>query len=280
MARATTALAMCLLLTSCGTKIGYNLVDRMIMWRIDGYLDLDRQQKALLKDQVKTLHQWHRVEVLPQHINQLKAVSAAIESDTLDYALVDRTTQDLIQIWQSAMAQLSPIAADVLIDLRSEQIDHLLKKLRDDIADDEEALVERTQQESTEKRQENLEDFFDKWWGSLRDDQKLRIEQTVSEVIDLSAMELQHRRQWLQKFEAALEIRHGPQADFQSQIDALFIEPEQWWSEQYRVANKANDRLRIQLTVDLAASLDAKQKDHLLDELADLTEDLQDLVED
>lgn len=268
------------MVASCGTKLGYNLIDRMILWRVDGYLDLDREQKSLLKEQVQGLHDWHRNEVLPQHIAQLRALSAAIESDRLDQPLVSRTTDELIKIWQAAMQRLSPIAVDVLIDLRPEQVERLIDKLREDIEDDQQTLADKTPEERIEQRAENLEDFFDKWWGSLRPEQTLRIQQTAEQLQDLSQMELDHRRAWLQRFESAMAVRHGPRAPFAARIEQLFVEPEQWWSPAYRAANKANDQQRVLLTVDLAASMDARQKAHVLDELNDLTEDLLDLVDD
>jgi hypothetical protein len=52
------------LAAGCGPTFTYNHLDQLIPWYVDGYVDLSRDQRAILRGQLEPLLQWHREEEL------------------------------------------------------------------------------------------------------------------------------------------------------------------------------------------------------------------------
>lgn len=64
-----------LLLNGCAVRMLYNWLDWAIVWKLDDYFALNRQQKAVLDQQVESLLQWHRYQALPDYVVALRALS-------------------------------------------------------------------------------------------------------------------------------------------------------------------------------------------------------------
>jgi dihydrodipicolinate synthase/N-acetylneuraminate lyase len=55
-------------LTACSAvKLGYGAAPELAFWRLDAYLDFDDAQAAQVRDDLATLHQWHRSNELPRY---------------------------------------------------------------------------------------------------------------------------------------------------------------------------------------------------------------------
>jgi hypothetical protein len=55
------------LAAGCGPTFTYKHLDRLIPWYVDGYVDLSRDQRAILRGQLEPLLQWHREEELVRY---------------------------------------------------------------------------------------------------------------------------------------------------------------------------------------------------------------------
>jgi hypothetical protein len=76
------------LLMSCSPTLLYRHADRLLLWKIDEYVDLTSDQKRMVRDQIKALLARHRKEALPLYERFLIEVKDK-SSDGLDRQEVD-----------------------------------------------------------------------------------------------------------------------------------------------------------------------------------------------
>ncbi len=71
------ALAALMTLSGCSTiKVVYNNSDDLIYWWLDGYADLQGEQKQFTRDTLVELQRWHRQQQLPEYVAMLKRMQA------------------------------------------------------------------------------------------------------------------------------------------------------------------------------------------------------------
>ena len=83
-------------INACSIKPIYNNLDRLIVWQVGDYLDLNRDQKASLRTDLAVLLKWHReshlilyADWLAEFPNQYSdGVSAQMIEDLFDQMLV------------------------------------------------------------------------------------------------------------------------------------------------------------------------------------------------
>lgn len=129
----------------------------------DNYLDLDSDQRSLLKAQLQTWQAWHRREELPQWLALLRQANTALD---------DGVTQDeLLALERGARASVerciqhaAPLAAPLLAGLRPEQWQHLQKKMDEKTAEWRE---KHTGGRSPDERAKRYTSNLERWLGSL-----------------------------------------------------------------------------------------------------------------
>ena len=67
-----------LVLAGCMASFAYNRLDWLIPWYVDGYVDLTRDQRQLLKEQLAPSLQWHRQEELVHYVEILDRIEAGL----------------------------------------------------------------------------------------------------------------------------------------------------------------------------------------------------------
>lgn len=61
------------MLAACSTlSLGYNRAQGLAHWWLNGLIDLDEAQSALVRDELAHLHRWHRREALPRYAELLR----------------------------------------------------------------------------------------------------------------------------------------------------------------------------------------------------------------
>ncbi len=76
------ALAVAAALAGCSTiKLGYNNIDEIAFWWLDGYADFNDDQEARVREDLQRLHRWHRANELPKFVALLRAMEEAAPAD-------------------------------------------------------------------------------------------------------------------------------------------------------------------------------------------------------
>ena len=250
----------------------YDQFDRLVTWRIDRYLDLDREQKDWLKPRLQEHLAWHCQTQLPQLADWLQHDSAALAAGRLDGAALNQRIDALEQELQLGASAMAPTVAGLLAQLDAEQVEHLREKLADEQRDLIHELLGPPLAEQIERRQETTEERLERWFGPLNARQQAL-------VADWAQRRGQHNRLWLDsraRWQQALldSLAERDSADFEVRIATLMADRQQYWSEAYRQSFAEGQRELVALLEDLLASSDARQRAHLHAELTALREDI------
>ncbi|MEY4439497.1 MAG: hypothetical protein RIQ36_961 [Pseudomonadota bacterium] len=151
-------------LSGCSTiKVVYNNSDDLIYWWLDGYADLQGDQKQFTRDALTDLQRWHRQQQLPEYVALLKRMQALAPTD-ITPAQVCAVTEDMKSSFIRVLRHMEPASAQLASQLSADQLrsmrqrfDKTNKTWREDWLDPnaEERLRYRTKQATN-----RLEDFY------------------------------------------------------------------------------------------------------------------------
>ncbi len=118
-------LALGITLSACSAvKLGYNNLDQVAYWWLDGYLDFDNRQAPRVREDIARLHLWHRAHELPRLVDLLRKVEQLAPGEvTAGQAcgLFDEARERL----QAVAGQAEPAVVTLALSLAPEQLQHL-----------------------------------------------------------------------------------------------------------------------------------------------------------
>jgi hypothetical protein len=177
------ALAALMTLSGCSTiKVVYNNSDDLIYWWIDGYADLQGEQKQFTRDTLAELQRWHRQQQLPEYVTLLKRMQAMAPND-ITPAQVCTVTEDMKTSFVTLLRFVEPANSKLASQLKPEQLvsirqrfDKTNKTWKEDWLDpkSEDRLRYRIKQATN-----RLEDFY----GRLDKPQRDALHKWLSESI-------------------------------------------------------------------------------------------------
>ena len=115
-------LAALLGLSGCSTiKVVYNNSDDLIYWWLDGYADLQGEQKQFTRDALTDLQRWHRQQQLPEYVALLKRMQAMAPND-ITPAQVCTVTEDMKTSFVTLLRFVEPANTKLAVQLKPEQL--------------------------------------------------------------------------------------------------------------------------------------------------------------
>jgi hypothetical protein len=170
-----------LLLAACSTvKLGYNNADTLLLYTVDSYLDLNREQSELVRARVQQLLAWHRATQLPAYAQLLNEVQQQIEQGQVSpeqlLALYGRMTSYLAAVGEQSAPELAQLA----LTLSPAQIDHFAQKLDQDTSKARRELVRFAGRETLDERVKRTIERSEDWLGSVSDDQQALIRRMLA----------------------------------------------------------------------------------------------------
>ncbi len=121
------AAALVLLGACSALRFGYNQADELVFWWLDGYADFDNTQAFRVRQALTQWHAWHRRTQLPDYTALLVQVQAEAPEPV--------TAQRLCSWWDNARGRIDvalesaiPAAAELLLTLTPQQIDHIERR--------------------------------------------------------------------------------------------------------------------------------------------------------
>ena len=151
----------------------------MIYWWLDGYADLQGEQKQFTRDALNDLQRWHRQQQLPEYVALLqKARSMALQDITAPQ--VCAVTDDMKTSFLVLLRHIEPAAARLGTQLKSDQLQHMRKRYektnKEWRSDWLEGSAEKRLRYRTKQALNRLEDFY----GRLDDPQREVLNQWLS----------------------------------------------------------------------------------------------------
>jgi len=178
--------SLAILLTACNSvQLAYNFAPGLIAYRMNGYLNLDETQQALLDQELAAFSAWHEETALPQYTKTLNQWATRVGSDQAFQAeevlSIQETVEEQLQaLGKRASQQLGPL----MVTLGPQQIKQLQSKLetsnKEYVAD---YLKNADSPSNVKKRHARVIKRFEDWLGPLNTAQQ----KILTEVSDARA---------------------------------------------------------------------------------------------
>jgi len=257
-------------------KFMYNRLDTLAAWYIGDLVSLDDQQRADVRAWLGQTLQWHRTSELGRYATFLREFSANFAQpsgrETFQRALdrVEGFVGDFA-------AQTAPQATRLLLELSPAQVEELLANLEeksDERSEDERDAIRdgtwKAKQIKTTQRQ------LKRWTGSISDEQKRLVDETMQRIQPTTLEWLESQRHW----RAALREAFSNRDTAEERILQLLREPDLQWTAQYKTKETSNREQFLSLLTALDASLTPAQRERMQRELTTLAERLEALTEE
>ncbi|WP_295484916.1 DUF6279 family lipoprotein [uncultured Pseudomonas sp.] len=255
--------------------LAYRNLDRLVPWSLGDYLDMNRQQKALLDERLKDHLAWHCKTQLPGYLDWLDKVRQMVADQAVtDQALQQRTAEARLAIGRVAEA-ITPSAAELLRDMSDAQVTEMRKAFSDDIAERQKEYVDTPLPRQIEERATRMQKRLKPWLGELSAVQRQRVMSWSQALGDQNREWIANRQAWQQQLLLAMDQRQTPA--FEPRLAQLLQDKQSLWSPAYRAAFDNTERQARSLLVDLLQQSSAAQRQLLIERLGKVRQDFSQL---
>jgi hypothetical protein len=261
--------------SGCTVKLTYNFLDWVLYWELKDYVEFNRDQRLLVKDQISQLIDWHRSDELPQYVDQLEKLSAGLVSGLTVEQLAE-SYSNLRRSWQRIVVKTLPAAVDIITNLNDQQVNDFFEMLIEKEGDDAKAIENGTSARTLDQREAYVSKKIVEVIGPLNGEQKALIAEWARRMKPTKEFSLAQAIQWRTKMQTVLAERHDEQ-QLEKNLMVLFANPDQLRSASYRRVIDNNKRLVMQLLLDLNQTLTSPQRSKLVKKLNGYIEDFRDL---
>lgn len=266
------SLALGLSLTACSRiALVYDNLDWLIPWRLDSYLNLDREQRTWLEPRLQAHLQWHCSRELPRYLDWLQRTRTLLEQAEPSPAALDARLDEIDAALARIGHEITPTAIALLQNLDDEQVAELFAELEQKNREAREKFLEPPLATQIEERQQRLQERLRPWLGRLNEQQQIHLEQWATGLSGHSRLWLDNRERWQAQLRAALEERDSPA--FAACLSHLLQEPQAYYGDSYREAYEQARQATAALFSQLLASADAQQRLRLTQRLDALHDD-------
>ncbi|WP_226939553.1 DUF6279 family lipoprotein [Janthinobacterium rivuli] len=154
-----------------GLRLAYNNGDTVLYWWLNAYVDLDRDQKGWVRDDIDKLFDWHRKTQLKDYVEILRTGQKQLQGNTtqadlmMDYSEIKQRTQALL-------LKAAPELADLARSLKPEQIAQMEKKFKSNNEDYRKKYLSGDQEKRQKLRYKKAMEQFELWFGGFSSEQE------------------------------------------------------------------------------------------------------------
>lgn len=252
--------------------LAYDNAAPMLTWAVDDYVDLSGAQKEWVRQRLARAMGWHRERELPRyHVFFERVLQQA--GAPIPVAELEAAHRELYVRYHQALERLIPDAADLLMQLDAEQIEHLQDKLarneRKFVKEFVRTDVDKRRREQSRKWIEHLES----WVGPLEDAQKDLVLTHVRGYADIAADRLADRR--YRADEVLKLVRAKPSREqAMAALRRLFIDTNTWRSADYQRKLRQRDHQVFEMLSALSATFTPEQRAFLAKRLRGYMRDI------
>ena len=264
-----------LVLGACSsTTFLYNRLDFILPWYLDDYVELDRDQRQAFDRLLDPFLDWHRQEELPAYVAVLDQVEG-----TLGQPVTQEEIDAISGAFEEAWLRLEDRSLDWLLalgaSLTDAQVEEFLRNLEERQQEYEEKYLSRSDEEYREEMYDNLLDRAQDYLGRLDREQKAALRAASDAMIRADGPWLEERARWHARLAELLQREPG----WEQRVRDAVARREETLSQDYREAYAHNLMLIQETVAGLLNSRSERQERRLRGEIADLREDLQELIE-
>lgn len=266
-------LAITMALAGCSRiNLAYRNLDLLVAWSLDDYLDMDRNQQARLREQLREHLAWHCRTQLPDDLVTLQRMRRQIEQGTLDEQAIHSHYQSIRQAIAAVAVEITPTTVELLRELDERQVRQLAEALARDHQEHEDTYLAAPLPQQIRERAERMGKRIEQWTGKLNATQQQRILAWAHALGGQNRLWLENRQRWQASLLDALTERQT--TAFEQRIAHLLQQRQAMETDSYRTTLARNERATISLISDLYALSSAQQRRHLDQRLQRLGQDL------
>jgi hypothetical protein len=164
-----------LLLLGCSAaRLGYHNGEFVAYWWLDGYIDVEHEQRPLVKSRIASLFAWHHKTQLKSYAQVLARAQKRIEQPVTDAELLadyEDVKRRLLVIADRAL----PDMADLALALEPQQIAHLEKKFESNNNDFRKDFLRGDVEQRQRFRYKKVLKQAETWFGGFSNAQEQQI---------------------------------------------------------------------------------------------------------
>ncbi|MHB8820794.1 MAG: DUF6279 family lipoprotein [Pseudomonadaceae bacterium] len=250
----------------------YRNLDVLVPWSLNDYLDLNRAQQDRLRERIRTHLAWHCRSQLPDLLDDLQRLQHDSSHRRLDGDQLQPYYRDIRQAIQAIAVEITPTATELLRALDDAQVRELAQALEADQREHREQYLAPPLPQQIRERAERMGERLEHWLGPLDAAQRQRVLAWSHSLGEQNARWLNNREQWQR--ELLDTVRQRDQADFAARIARLLQDREALLGEADRAALQHAERAALGLLADLHGMADGRQREHLVQRLQQMRQDL------
>lgn len=226
-----------LVLASCNKfKLGYEYADWLVTYSIEDNFDLEKPQRAMLKEEVDAYFHWHRKQLLPVYADFATWIADSARNG-IKPAEVDSGYARYRVLYRRTMEPVIDKSVDLLASLSPEQVDQWLEKVRKKNAKLRKSFS-GCPEERLEHRFAKIVDELEDWTGKLTKDQKARI-RTLNRTLPWNGNLYLEMRETVQDRLADMLKKKAAKEELRDYLSGYFLDTDSLKSEEYR--NKSRE---------------------------------------
>lgn len=269
------ALALVVFSGGCSIKFAYNNLDRLVRWQVSDYVDLNAEQRQLLKRELATLVSWHRRNHLPQYADFAEVMAVRL----VDAPSAETFETMFVQIfaWADEVeAQAMPLVVQMMASLTDSQIAELRPRLAESNVELAEPEADLSLEEARERWAEEMIDGLRTFTGRLNREQRAYVHRRAATYRPQLQLWSGYRVRFQEALLTLLE-RRSDEAAFAREYAALIADRERFYGESLTAAFEHNRVLATDIAAHIFSGLSDRQVRHLVERLSGLGEDLREL---
>ncbi|MFQ3250705.1 MAG: hypothetical protein ACI9O6_002544 [Glaciecola sp.] len=269
-----------LLLGGCSTKFVYKNVDWLVYWYIDDFVELTDEQEDLFDKKLAQWLVWHKASELPQYLSHLQELSGDIKNQQLSLEKMDYHQNKARDHWLRIKAKIIPDLVEMSPSLSEEQVVSIFKEIDELNEEDAEERAERLAMSEDKRKTQSLKrnkKNLKRWLGSLNDQQETLVENMYGQYHSNGELWLEYRLEY-QKALRALFDESDRGDKFKVKLHELLMNPEVFRGELLNQRNIENSNKYKEFLLAIDAVATEKQRAHILDEIAEFSDDVSDLL--
>ncbi len=256
------------------TTTAYRYADRIILWKLDHYFSLNRDQRQDVAQRLTPLLEKHRHEALPQYETFLQEIRQRVErgltGSDIDWAYTtyDRLRADLLE-------RLVADTGVFLASVDTKQVRVFESTLQKDTIQAA-RVVQISTPERLNKRVEATLDLVKDWLGPLTKGQKSQIREWSLALPDVEPMWVAYQQQRRQELVTLLHQPRTPER-IARELRAMFVYHDQTAPQAYQsaVSQMRENAKAMALAIDRGVT--PEQRRHAVSKLQRLIDQVHDL---
>ena len=268
-------LAFAALAAAACTRLAYDHATPMLAWMVDGYVDLNHDQKDWLRARLDRAMAWHRRNELPEYRRFLADIARRADG-TFTEAEVEQAWLKIRADYDRVVEHILPDTADFFLSLDDRQLDRLERKFAKENEKQRNEMTEGTEEKRRARAVKRTTEGVQEWIGELDDRQRGIVAARESALPPITEDRFADRA-YRQRETIAL-ARTRDRAKLIAGLRRVLIDTDSWRRPEYLAKVRKRNAATFHMIAALSATLTAQQREHFKRRIRDYMDDIDKLA--